>query len=152
MIDWTSPQVHGAIGAALTPIVIAIWKRLFPVSSFSEFDHVRRDDLKRRNNWIDWIATLVMFLGLASWFVPYSKGLPTNDPIGAALGFGLMMWLPASFILIVTLPRGLSRFREFLWWYELKWGIGIRGIAYVYVPLFVFAAAALIYAFRRLVV
>jgi hypothetical protein len=89
-----------------------------------------------------------MFVGLMSFVFPYAQGTPPNDPIGGALGLGLMMWLPGSFVMAVTLPHGTTRFREFLRWYELKWGIGIRGITYVYVPFFVFGAAALCYALQ----
>ena len=151
-MDWTSPGFAGAIAALVTPLVVLIWQRAFPVSSFSQFDLVGRDELQRRNNWIDRAATFLMFVGLMAFVVPYVLGAPRNDPIGLALGFGLMMWLPASFVIGVTLPQGTNRFREFLRWYELKWGIGMRGIAYVYVPLFVLSAFALAYVLQRYVV
>jgi hypothetical protein len=151
-MDWTSPGFAGAVAALLTPLVVLIWQKVFPVSSFSQFDLIGREDLQRRNNWIDRTATFLMFAGLVSFVVPYAHGAQRNDPIGLALGFGLMMWLPASFVMTVTLPRGANRFREFLRWYELKWGIGIRGITYVYVPLFVLAALALVYVLQRYVV
>ena len=114
MINWTSPDVAGAVAAFLTPFAVIIWKRLSPVSSFSEFDFISRDELKRRNNWIDRVATLLMFVGLMSFVFPYAQGTPLIDPIGGALGLGLMMWLPASFVMVVTLPHGTTRFREFL--------------------------------------
>lgn len=151
-MDWASPGFAGAVAALLTPLVVYMWQRAFPISSFSQFDLVGRDELQRRNNWIDRTATLLIFVGLASFAIPYTHGAQRNDPIGAALGFGLMMWLPAAFVIAVTLPRGINRFREFLRWYELKWGIGIRGITYVYVPLFVLAALALAYVLHRYVV
>jgi hypothetical protein len=62
-----------------------------------------------------------------------------------------MLWLPALFIFAVTLPAGgPARFREFLRWYELKWGIGQRSISAVYMPFYAFGLIGLGYAVVRL--
>ena len=50
--------------------------------------------------------------------------------IGFAIGS--MVVLPSAVIAVLTLPRGAVRFREFWRYYEVKWGIGLKGIAWVY--------------------
>jgi hypothetical protein len=50
--------------------------------------------------------------------------------VGFALGN--MVVLPTGVIAAITLPKGVARYREFWRFYEVKWGIGLRGIAWVY--------------------
>jgi len=58
-----------------------------------------------------------------------------HSPWPLGLGLGLMVILPTLFILMVTLPQGSVRVREFMRFYETKWGIGIRGLRWIYVPI-----------------
>lgn len=150
LIDWISPAVAGAAAIVLVPIFMRAWKRAFPADSFSYFDTLGREQLERRNRWIDHSASLLFFVGLLSALIPYANGTPNNDPIGLAMGFGLAMWLPTLWIALVTLPRGgAQRLLEFLRWCEIEWGIARRGLGYFFVPLLVLAGFSLLYAERR---
>ncbi len=128
----TLAGVAAAIG---TPLLMKLWGKLSPPEAISEFDHYSPEDLKRRNNWIDRVG---VFLSLSGIFLPlvlYANGVSKHNPWPVGLGFGLMVILPTAFFAIVTLPKGGDRFREFRRFYELKYGIGMRGLTVVYVPL-----------------
>jgi hypothetical protein len=53
----------------LTPIIVYLWSRAFPVRNDQEFAAIDYQILKRRNGWIDNIATAMMFAGLATPFL-----------------------------------------------------------------------------------
>jgi hypothetical protein len=150
-MDWTSFGAVGPIAGLLTPLVMFLWKKYFPAVAAPEFAGVPTEVLRRRNDWIDHIANSLMILGASSAVIPWALGVPVTDLLAPALGFGLMLWLPALFILSVTLPHGSLRLREYLRWYELKWGIGLKSISYVYMPFYAAALLALCYALGRLV-
>ena len=46
-----------------------------------------------------------------------------------------MVDLPVAVIASITLHQGVKRFQEFWRFYEIKYGIGIRGITCVYTPI-----------------
>ena len=46
-----------------------------------------------------------------------------------------MVALPVAVIALITLRQGSDRFREFWRFYEIKWGVGLCGIAWVYLPI-----------------
>lgn len=127
--------MSAAIASAITPLIIYVWSRAFPVANNPEFGSVDYAMLKKRNGWIDAIATLMMFIGLLLPF-PLIHSIP-NDRVGYLfpLALGLMVICPFAWVCAVTLPTGRARFREFWRFYELRWGIGMRGIKLVYVPL-----------------
>jgi hypothetical protein len=82
-----------------------------------------------------------MFVGLMTPLplaLLFLRAKPTNPLciIGlAAVSFGLMVALPVFAIAVITLRKGYSRLWEFWRFYETKWGIGLRGIAWVYIPI-----------------
>jgi hypothetical protein len=98
--------------------------------------------LKKRNGWIDAIATLMTFIGLLLPF-PLIHAI-SEDRVGYLfpLALGLAVACPFAWVCAVTLPTGRARFREFWRFYELRWGIGMRGIKLVYVPLGALGAGA----------
>lgn len=129
-----SIAVSVAIGVALTPLVVHLWALIFPVGEDSEFSSLSPEQMKARNAWIDNVATGCMMIGavfpLLFWsVVPDEKlmWLVVSQP-------GAMVMAHFAWIAAVTLPQGRVRFREFWRFYELRWGIGLRGIRLVYVP------------------
>jgi hypothetical protein len=50
------------------------------------------------------------------------------------LSLGLMIILPVTIVMLVTLRKGTDRFHEFWRYYELKWKIGLKGIRRLYIP------------------
>lgn len=151
MIDFNILAAACPVAAVLTPLAMHAWKKLFPAQTPREFARTDRSELRRRNDWIDRLASTLMVLGAAAAVLPWMAGVPFDDPLAPSLGFGLMLWLPALFILAATLPLGgAARFREFLHWYELKWGIGARSISAVYMPFYALGLIGLGYAAFRL--
>lgn len=132
-----APEFSYFTVAAITPVIVTIWGRLFPPSRDSEFSRIPPEILRRRNNWIDRLATVFCLAGI---FCPLGlmaidRSYENNWWI-VGLGFGLCVILPSLFVMLATLPwGGFRRLQEFGRFYEVKWGIGLRGIAVVYVPL-----------------
>ena len=94
----------------LTPVVMTIWRRF----------------------------TILMIVGL---FIPLllllaSPSKSLSRLLGfLALQFGLMIDLPVAVIAAMTMRQGIKRFQEFWRYYEIKYGIAIRGIAWIYIPI-----------------
>jgi hypothetical protein len=126
--------ISTAVAIALTPAVARLWGQLAPPEAMSEFDRMPPDQLKRRNNWIDMISTILCLTGVCAPLLLYMQGVSKHNPWPVGLAFGLMVILPMSFVLSATLPRGMSRLREFARFYELKYRIRIKGLLFVYVP------------------
>ncbi len=123
------------ISFLLTPLIMITWSRMTPITPNSKFDKMAMDYLRTRNNWIDNLFTLSMFVGL---LLPlplyYFKIGPQNFwPLG--LGFGFAIILPVTFVMIITFRKGVDRFHEFWRFYELKWKVGLKGIRLMYIPL-----------------
>jgi hypothetical protein len=119
--------------AVLTPLIVSLWAKITPVAGRSEFDGMSADQLRSRNKWLDRAFTVLMFAGLAAPmpFFP-NPDLKPLAPWLIGLAIGSMVVLPSAVIAVLTLPRGAVRFREFWRYYEVKWGIGLKGIAWVY--------------------
>ena len=140
-----------ALPLLLVPLIMAAWKRWTPPAASSQFDSLDPSELKLRNAGLNRLFTILMFVGLMAplplvlWLW---KGHPPNSPLFAggvlALAFGLMVDLPVSAVAVLTLRDGPTRFREFWRFYELKYGIGVRGIAYVYIPIGALAPVGLV--------
>ncbi len=125
-----------AVAAAIgTPLLMKLWGRLSPPGQVSEFDQYSPEELKRRNNWIDRVGVMLSLSGICFPLYLYANGVSKHNPWPLGLGFGLMVILPTAFFALVTLPKGGGRFREFWRFYELKYGIGLKGLTVVYVPL-----------------
>lgn len=104
-------------------------------------------ELKRRNNWIDVVSMFLAFAGIVTPMYWYVGGANSHNPWPLGFGFGLMVILPTSFILAVTLPGGRGRFVEFWRFYSLKYGIGTKGLLALYVP---FAMLGIVSAIKLL--
>jgi len=119
--------------AALTPIIVSLWAKITPVASRSEFDCIGAEQLKSRNEWLDRTFTALMFVGLVAP-IPFiaNVGARQLGPWLLGFAFGNMVVLPSAVVAAVTLPKGPARFREFWRYYEVKWGIGLKGIVWVY--------------------
>ena len=131
-MDWAQ-TLPMAAAALLTPIVIYLWGRAFPPSPASLGE--RLEALKARNGWVDGVATLFMFAGLAAPFVYFGRDVNSVGLPIVGLMFGLMVIFHFLWVCIATLPFGVERFREFWRFYELRWGIGVKGIQFVYIPI-----------------
>ena len=119
--------------AVLTPLVVSLWAKITPVAGQSEFDGMSSEQLRARNKWLDHAFTALMFVGLTAP-IPFLAD-PDAKPLAPwliGLAFGSMVVLPSAVIAALTLPKGAVRFREFWRFYEVKWGIGLKGIAWVY--------------------
>src|SRR5262245_24982444 len=91
------------------------------------------DRLRARNKWLDRAFTVLMFVGLlVPLLAMQALGSVQLDLRIIGLAFGNMVVLPTAFVAAITLPSGIARFHEFWRYYELKWGIGLKGIAWVY--------------------
>jgi hypothetical protein len=131
-VDRTS-AVSVVASAVLTPLIVSLWAWITPVAGKSEFDGMSADQLRSRNKWLDRAFTVLMFVGMAAP-IPL---LPNPDvkplaPWLIGLAIGSMVVLPSAVIAGLTLPKGAVRFREFWRYYEVRWGIGLKGIAWVY--------------------
>ena len=128
----------------LTPLLVRLWSRLTPPANTSDFDHLGFDMLRKRNGGKDNVASLLSIVGICLPIVAiYFRLLPETFWL-VGLGFGLMILLPVAYIAAVTLPDGTQRFHEFWRFYELKWGIGLRGIRLLYIPIAVLGLVSLV--------
>ena len=94
---------------------------------------------------MDRIGVLLSLSGVCFPLYLYATGVSPHNPWPVGLGFGVMVILPVTFIALFTLPKGAGRFAEFWRFYELKYGIGLKGIAVVYV---LFALLGLVSAYE----
>jgi hypothetical protein len=136
--NWFDYALRGlpvAASIALTPLIMRGWAKLAPRRSVD--DPLTRENLHRRFSWIDRVAQALFFVGLASpW--PLFNAIPRHDPAGLwliGLMFGMAVLIPCLWIALATLPFGLRRFHEFWLFYELRWGVGVKGLLPIYVPL-----------------
>jgi len=112
------------------------WQRLTPPADVSEFDALGSAALRARNKYLDYLFTILMFVGLIRPFAFIrNASSPPDDLALFGLDFGLMVDLPVAVIAGMTLPYGVSRFREFWRFYETKWGISVMAVALVYTPI-----------------
>ena len=130
--------------AVLTPLLVMLWARLSPPATTSDFDHLDSDTLRARNGQKDNIATLLSIIGICVPLVVMYLRLAPGSFWLVGLGFGLSVLLPVGYIAAVTLPQGAQRFHEFWRFYELKWGIGLRGIRLVYIPIAILGLVCLV--------
>lgn len=125
-----------AVAAAIgTPLLMKLWGKLSPPGQLPGCDQYSPEELRRRNNWIDLVGVVLSLSGICFPLFLYAKGVSKRNPWPVGLGFGLMVILPTAFFALVTLPKGRGRFREFWRFYELKYGIGLKGLTVVCVPL-----------------
>ena len=133
---WGNLIASSLASLVLTPLVMVAWHRLTPPAEASEFDALGSAALRARNKYLDYLFTVLMFVGLITPFAFIRNASSPPHAIALlGLGFGLMVDLPVAAIAGLTLPYGVSRFREFWRFYEVKWKIGLRGVALVYTPI-----------------
>jgi hypothetical protein len=130
-----SVVISGLVGGLLTPLIVRWWSRAAPPAETSEFDSLGMDVLRARNNRIDVIGTVLSFCGLLTAFPFYFGPVKSNSGWPLGMGFGLMVILPVTYFWVATRHGGISRWHEFWRFYELKWGVGLRGLQWLYVPI-----------------
>lgn len=130
-----SAIVSGLVGGLLTPFIMRWWSRAAPPARTSEFDSLGIETLRARNDRIDVVGQLLSFCGLLTAFPFYFGSGDTNSPWPLGMGFGMMVILPVTYFWIATRRGGLGRWHEFWRYYELKWGLGLRGLRWVFVPI-----------------
>lgn len=110
----------------LTPILVQLLGWAFPPDKGRMFESFER--LSARNRWIDVVSSaatmcaMVALLGLLLGSIE-DLGLPA-----ISLLFGV---IPTAYYLaagMVTLPQGISRWREFWRYYVRSYGIGLAGL------------------------
>lgn len=126
--------LSGLMGALLTPLIVRWWSRAAPPAETSEFDSLGMDALRARNSRIDNVGTVLSFCGLLTAFPFYFNSSATNSWWPLGMGFGMMVIFPVTYFWLATRGGGLARWYEFWRFYEIKWGIGLRGLRWVYVP------------------
>ena len=125
----TFPYAGAAASAALTPIIMAWLRKSFPPTPLEPgLDIVV---FRRRNGWIDNIATLLIFVGLCAAFPVISRMdvLAKNHSFAVALSvlglaFSMAVLLPIFWVCSVTLPSGMGRLREYFAFYQYRWEVG----------------------------
>lgn len=127
--------ISGLVGSLLTPLVMRWWGRAAPPAKTSEFDSLGMDVLKKRNNRIDAIGSVLCFCGLLTAFPFYFGPSRSNSGWPIGMGFGFMVIFPVVWVWLATRSGGVARWHEFWRFYELKWGVGFRGLRWVFVPL-----------------
>ena len=130
-----SAIISGLVGGLLTPLIVRWWSRAAPPAETSAFDSLGMDVLRARNNRIDIVGTVLSFCGLLTAFPFYFGSGKSNSGWPLGMGFGMMVIFPVTFFWLATRHGGLARWHEFWRFYELKWGIGLRGLRWLYVPI-----------------
>ena len=118
----------------LTPLVVTLWSRAFPPAPLDAQES--KENLRTRNGWIDAVATIFMFIGLFFPLVLFGRNFNNVGIWAVGLMFGLMVSMHFLWVCVATIPfGGLARFREFWRFYELRWGIAMKGIRVIYIPI-----------------
>lgn len=118
----------------LTPLVVTLWSRAFPPAPLAAQENI--ETLRARNGWIDAIATVFMFIGLFLPLVLFGRAFSAVGVWGGGLMLGLMVSMHFVWVCVATIPfGGITRFREFWRFYEMRWGIAMKGIRVVYIPI-----------------
>ena len=99
-----------------------------------EFDSPDFETMKRRNAWIDNVATLVMFIGFVAPLVLIHSYHGSVFWI-FGLMFGDLVIGHISSVSLITLPMGATRFREYWRYYDSRWRVGISGMKFLYIPI-----------------
>lgn len=134
--------------AVLTPLIVYLWSRAFPVRDDLEFASIDYKTLKKRNGWIDWIATVMMFVGLAVPLVVFPFVRKDNAMWLVGLAIGSMIIFHFLWVCVATRSFAGRRAREFWRFYEVRWGIGMAGIKFVYIPIGVLGLVSAVMVWR----
>src|SRR5436309_15343367 len=128
---WTTPLVMAA-SALLTPLLMRAASRAFPPrrAAIASYD-VLRPRYKPLELWSQLFAAIGGVGALC--FLLFFR--PSNTPWLVGVIFGWLVLVPLLFIAVCTLPRGISRWREFWQYYELHYQISLRFVTPVYALL-----------------
>jgi hypothetical protein len=111
-----------------------IARKRLPAKADSRFDCISQEDLRRKNHWVEMVATAI----LAASFILIFVGMMVFGLEHNAWRIGLLFCFPVTLMLIfvcaATLPRGLSRFSEFWRYHELKAGVRLDALLMLYIP------------------
>lgn len=133
----------GLIGGTLGDLLA----KLAPPRKTSEFDNIPYEDLRRRNNWID-LSSIPVFWGTLIIIFALLVNIGTNHNWWRA---GFLFFFPFTimilFICLVTLPKGVRRFREFWRFHELRQRTRLAVLLSLYVPLAVFGMVSALKSF-----
>jgi hypothetical protein len=121
-----------AASALLTPLLMRAASRAFPPRRAAIASY---DLLRPRYKAIElWSQLFAAIGGVAA--VCFLLALrPGNTPWLVGVIFGWLVLIPLLFIAVCTLPRGISRWREFWQYYELHYQISLRFVTPVYALL-----------------
>lgn len=128
--------------------VVRMATRLFAVIDYfwsvrAPYGGMTLRQLKRRNRWINMAATIIMFASLGLPF--YFSDIDTDGKLVwfVTLALTSIVTLPAIFVMLVTIPNGISRFYEFASYYEIAYGFGWRGLFALYgIAIVIWAVSA----------
>jgi hypothetical protein len=118
--------------ATLTPILMRWTARAFPPRSR---DPAEFESLRPRYNSLELASQLAAITGAVGLGALVYALRARNTPWFVGLVFGWLVLTPVLLIALATLPRGVTRWREFWRFYELKYGISLRLLAPVYTSL-----------------
>jgi hypothetical protein len=139
-----SVGISGVVGGLLTPLIVHWWSRLCPPAESSEFDSMGMDELRARNNRIDNIGSVLSFVGLLTAFPFYFGPVKWESGWPVGLGLGMMVIWPVTFFWLATRRGGIARWLEFWRFYEIKWGVGLRGLRWFFVPVALLGVVSLV--------
>jgi lysylphosphatidylglycerol synthetase-like protein (DUF2156 family) len=114
----------------LTPIIVRALARNFPVRAASPGEY---QALRPHYRWLEiasQVAALFGIVGSVMLLIALHVG---NTPwlLGAAFGWAVIT--PVLLIAVLTLPRGITQWREFWRFYELTYQTSLRFLAPVFV-------------------
>jgi hypothetical protein len=115
-----------------TPIILRALSRILPAQ---RGDALEVDSLSHRYRSLElWsqLAAIVGVIGAVAFFILMRVG---NTPWIIGLVFGWPVLVAIVFIAAFTLPHGLSDWRDFWRFYELRYNIALRFVAPLYAAL-----------------
>jgi hypothetical protein len=128
---WTTPVVIAA-SAFLAPLLARALSRAFPPQrpAWDQYEALRT-----HYNALEFSSQLVAVAAGISSVCFLIAVRPANTPWLIGVVFGWLVLAPVLLIALFTLPRGISRWREFWRFYELRYKISLRFLAPLYAML-----------------
>jgi hypothetical protein len=128
---WTTPVVIAA-SALLTPLLGRALSHAFP-PQHPAWDHY--ETLRKRYNALELLSQLAAVLAGIGSVCFLIAMRPPNTPWLVGIVFGWVVLAPILLIALLTLPRGIERWREFWRFYELRYKISLHFITPLYATL-----------------
>ena len=123
------------IGTAIVQLLFEWLAKFVPPRATSRFDHISRDELRQRNNWIDITGIVILVASPVCLFLAFVVFPAFGQRCGAwALGllFGFPAILSMLFIGVATLPQGFERLQEFWRFREVKTNLHVAVLLTLY--------------------